>query len=55
MGISFQGKRAQVSELIYADTVRIESIGVANERRIQFNLPPGELRLIKIEGSVKTP
>ncbi len=49
VGISFRGKRAKVSELIYDDKLRIESTGAANEQRIQFDLPPGEIRLIKIE------
>ena len=47
--ISFRGLRAKVSELVYADKLRIESTGAANERRIRFHLPPGEIRLIKIE------
>lgn len=49
VGISFQGQLANVSELIYDDKMRIESTGAGNEQRIRFDLPPGEIRLIKID------
>jgi len=47
--ISFRGERSKVSELIYADRLQIESTGADNEQRIRFDLPPGEIRLIRIE------
>ena len=49
VGISFQGKAAMVSELIYADRLRVEGTGASTEHGIGFDLPPGEIRLIKIQ------
>jgi hypothetical protein len=49
VSISFQGKRSQVSELICGRKLRIETAAAGAGQRIRFDLPPGEIRLIKIE------
>jgi len=49
VSISFQGKRAQVSELIYGRKLRIETADAGAGQRIRFDLPPGEICLIKIQ------
>ena len=49
VGISFPGKHAKVSELIYGARLRIESADTGTGQRIRFDLPPGELRLIRID------
>ena len=47
--ILFVGKHVNVSELIYGDSLRIESADAGTGQCIRFDLPPGAIRLIKIE------
>jgi hypothetical protein len=47
--ISFQGKLAQVSEVIYGCKLQTETNDTGTGQHIRFDLPPGELRLIKIK------
>jgi hypothetical protein len=47
--ILFLGKHVKVSELIYGDSLRIESVDAGTGQCIRFDLPPGAIRLIKIE------
>ena len=47
--ILFVGKHVKVSELIYGDSLRIESADAGTGQYIRFDLPPGAIRLIKIE------
>jgi hypothetical protein len=47
--ITFPGKNVRVSELVYGERLRSESTDSGVQHRIQLDLPPGELRLIKIE------
>ncbi len=49
VSIAFQRQFAQVSELIYGHTLRIETGDTGTGQRIRFDLPPGELRLIEIQ------
>ena len=49
VSISFRGKPAQVSELVYDHKLRIETADAGARQHIRFDLPPGELRLIKIQ------
>jgi hypothetical protein len=47
--MTFPGKNVRVSELVYGERLRSESTHSGVQQRIQLDLPPGELRLIKIE------
>jgi len=47
--ILFVGKHVKVSELIYGVSLRIKSADASTGRCIRFDLPPGVIRLIKIE------
>jgi hypothetical protein len=49
VGISFQGKPTKVLKLIGGEIMRIESTGVGQKHCIEFDVQPGETRLIKIQ------